>query len=1019
MLKYEEATPCPAVAQAPTPWLGSRPVPRSRRPPSTTFAFVGPQRSDSGDLWSPGGSDQDGDTQNVEYTTEWRASLRNQKPRRRRTLAPRGEEVAIFEDASTEGGQDQQQIHVSQGGRRDYQTAGTSLLVAPARSKRLSMAPVTDTHDQQAGHQTVFDRGSQRLANVSGPAQPRRRRISSLLAERESTALLHPVEEDSQHATAVPQAKKESRRRTIYVPSDDTTIMTIHPGASLNDQQRVARQPARNVSLFDLATVSEEPSSAHQPTSLSRPKVARKSLAAAPRRVPMLQVSRPVQGFTYAPDRRGNGRGKENIPPGGIEAGMEGVGKKTGLGNANDAVGKPRRVFNVEMTEKLMGPAHKGSTEKRSTGTIAHKRTISGTTIDCAGKEHARGVLHPPPVATDLVTVNDPHKYSTTQASRPLKLPTKLSVPMVDLDHDAVAKFPVLSEEIPHPEMYEDNWLAHQEAAITQLLNRLFESAHHPSTPSDAGIDDGKAFRQKLLHLYTEAPFPLLHKRLQASVLYGALSLPRESLGSALRYRDDLGLRRRFLDLWIGTFDLAALKTAAEIVIGRQMDFHQRLSNGKPSPLGTGEGRSLRREQKMVEEFLDAFLVKNEDAPRAMGTTGSIGSIARNNFDSLASNNRGICSVQASQWRRTLLRSLMMIHLLDHAKSTGAIQACLFRPSSPHKSTIGVLHALSNILMPSHGDIIRSLSHLDYHVHHTQYPLQEYQYQIENLATDIRDGVRLTRLVELLLYPPSSLVCQQVDVTITMPTGEVLTSCMGNDQGSWVLSQHLKFPALGRATKLYNTQLALASLEGVSSGTANVAGVKAEDLVNGHREKTVGLLWGLVSRWGMSSLVDWNELEREIRRLKAAHRVQRAGASRHIGHSSDQEDAETEDDDDDEDELEQLSGLERHSHLLKCWSSIIARRHSLRVANLSTSFADGRVLEAIVKEYEQYLPSAPPTASAAFGEEGLELKLRRLGCSNYFGLTEGTSRVYDYPGNSPSPDPTSDPCKNRPFKARP
>lgn len=47
--------------------------------------------------------------------------------------------------------------------------------------------------------------------------------------------------------------------------------------------------------------------------------------------------------------------------------------------------------------------------------------------------------------------------------------------------------------------------------------------------------------------------------------------------------------------------------------------------------------------------------------------------------------------------------------------------------------------------------------HVFYNVCHVQIPLREYDYKINNVATDLRDGVRLTRLVELLLYPSVAL----------------------------------------------------------------------------------------------------------------------------------------------------------------------------------------------------------------------------------------------------------------------
>jgi abnormal spindle-like microcephaly-associated protein len=102
-------------------------------------------------------------------------------------------------------------------------------------------------------------------------------------------------------------------------------------------------------------------------------------------------------------------------------------------------------------------------------------------------------------------------------------------------------QYPLLSD-VSRPELYEDNWLSHQEAAITQLVNSLFETSeeferHKVSSNSDL---------TKSCSIYHEPPFPVLHKRVQASLLYGALSIPKGITANASRLEGDIGLRRSF-----------------------------------------------------------------------------------------------------------------------------------------------------------------------------------------------------------------------------------------------------------------------------------------------------------------------------------------------------------------------------------------------------------------------------------------------------------------------------------------
>lgn len=461
-----------------------------------------------------------------------------------------------------------------------------------------------------------------------------------------------------------------------------------------------------------------------------------------------------------------------------------------------------------------------------------------------------------------------------------------------------------------------------------------------------------------MLALYHEPTMPALHKRLQASLQYGALSIPKDLLAQTLRLKDDVGLRKKFLNLWTKTYDLNALRAAAETVIGRQISTPCRLSTGSTS--SDDGSRVYRAERRAIEKFLDAFLIKNEDAVRVKSGAGSIASITRGDDD---------FGSQGWSWRRTALRSLMLALLLDKSKMTDAIPGCLFQTTSPHKTSVEMLHQLSNLMLPSLGDITRPLHHLSYKVEHAQYPLQEYTYHIDNIAIDLRDGITLTRLVELLLYPTSAREEQQErTVTIPMPTGELLTSDF-TDKESWVLSQHLKYPAIGRPQKVYNVQIALSALNGVRGLPSQVAnGIRAEEIVDGHREKTLSLLWSLVGKCGLGSLVDWPHVVKETERFREQWYTNR-------------DNYEERDLDSDSDNVtSELTGMEYHKRLLLSWSRSIARLHGISVTNLTTSFADPRVLEVIV---DTYLP-----ARLASGAENCQLdlaaKLKTVGCSNSF-----------------------------------
>ena len=164
--------------------------------------------------------------------------------------------------------------------------------------------------------------------------------------------------------------------------------------------------------------------------------------------------------------------------------------------------------------------------------------------------------------------------------------------------------------------------------------------------------------------------------------------------------------------------------------------------------------------RKDLEACMDSRGLRNEDAPDA------------------EQRDPAWCSP------RTVLRSIVLIYLLDKAKQMDKIAANLYQGSSTIKSSLACLRELTALIHSSVGDIYRLLGSSIYRIHHVQHPLSEFSYNIENMAANLRDGVRLTRLVEILLYPCTT---PEENVMIAMPTGDVWTTMLGTDQ-SFILS---------------------------------------------------------------------------------------------------------------------------------------------------------------------------------------------------------------------------------------
>jgi len=203
-------------------------------------------------------------------------------------------------------------------------------------------------------------------------------------------------------------------------------------------------------------------------------------------------------------------------------------------------------------------------------------------------------------------------------------------------------EFPILKERL-NPELYENAWLDAQEASITQLLNEVLSS----DTPKK--VQNGTEIQKELLQTYAAEPFPLIHKRLQASLLYGALAIPKEVLDKTGKLGEDVGLKKKFMDLFVETYAFAPLKAGLEVIVGRSC----------------GENA----EKATIERFLEKFFIRAEDSDDEWTLTKSGIKIFVEGDDK---------SARTRMLRTTILRSLLLMMMLDKAKNEGHINECLF-----------------------------------------------------------------------------------------------------------------------------------------------------------------------------------------------------------------------------------------------------------------------------------------------------------------------------------------------------
>lgn len=732
--------------------------------------------------------------------------------------------------------------------------------------------------------------------------------------------------------------RKRPRRRTFYIPPEETTVLEARTGIQSD------RLPPKNCSLQ--AEHNEEAKLLAQEGKKTRYAFVRSaSLAAAPKRISLQPTPKPLQVMDYRHDSFAAGYGKENVSPECPAASMR--------AHRPDPRRKPRR----DMTFHSILKHSSEHIKPYSVRSCCVGHDLQKAPVQVNGSESRRRlsrVRKPPKPALDcdrrasMPKKRDSLSYQSDWKAisnaeiceEQVALPNKpIAAPVLRTKICAKPHYQMLEDDIEKPEMYEDAWLNDQESVIQQLLNDLFEEAHHKTLSHQCNQQN---LKRQLLHLYDDLDCTLTRKRLHASLLYGALNPAKSSIADINRLKSDIGLRQNFLAIWLDTYDLHALVPALEVVVGRNVS--PCFSPPKSSLRRNYEG-PIRERKRNVGHFIKSCLLQNEDAQEQKDQSNSLWS-----------------------WRRTMLRCLMTVLLLDKAKEGRLLPKELFQSSSNVKSSADIVTGLLSLIAPFLGVGTRLLAHLQYEVHHRQSPFSEIKYGVGNLATDLRDGIQLTHLIEFLLYPPQDLTGIRKDIVVELPSGEVLRS-FRDEQTLWPLSQHLHIPCLTQTQKAYNVQIALSALRGVGGVLENVAeGIRAEDIVTGHREKTVALLWSLVGTYGLEALVDLKDVQGEICRLSKQ-------AIDRNGH---------------EPELEvepeaALKGMAKHAYLLKQWAIASAGRQGLQVSNLTTSFSDGRVFAAIVGEYQKYIPKGHTASLQGAGE--LEVRLKDIGCSKTFGKT--------------------------------
>jgi len=86
-----------------------------------------------------------------------------------------------------------------------------------------------------------------------------------------------------------------------------------------------------------------------------------------------------------------------------------------------------------------------------------------------------------------------------------------------------------------------------------------------------------------------------------------------------------------------------------------------------------------------------------------------------------------------------------------------SLMPCVWMQTAPFKSTRDIIVDFAKNYLSGEGDVVRHLALLGCDLVTIQTPLQEYDYTVNQLSVDIRDGVRLTKLAEIILASQKAL----------------------------------------------------------------------------------------------------------------------------------------------------------------------------------------------------------------------------------------------------------------------
>lgn len=377
----------------------------------------------------------------------------------------------------------------------------------------------------------------------------------------------------------------------------------------------------------------------------------------------------------------------------------------------------------------------------------------------------------------------------------------------------------------------DNNWAEKQTESFTEWMNYTFLQSESDQSEE---LEESQALSNN--ELYSPALCQLLQKRADAKHRQQAMLLYKaEEVSFAIQLlnfevdedrlivredRDvfaDLGLHEVLFGL-LFSYELSWLKLALETVFNTPITLQGKTKEG--TLVEQRLSRSSVKWKQLLKNFLTQHLLSNDQILSQFPKQKLLYAVQEKKMKVLL--------------RKHFAKSfLAIIKFLDAARLRQLLPlSTLFRKDSTVKSSRDVVCEFCRSFLHGEGDIIRHLSLIHYHVQFEQSYVDEFDYKVSNLALDLRDGVRLARLVETL-------------------------------KKSYELSPQLRVPAVSRLQKLHNVSIVLKTLYSNSEKAPD-----AKHIIDGHRDITLLLLWKIMYSFELRMMINEQKVYEEVQAIE-------------------------------------------------------------------------------------------------------------------------------------------------------